>query len=105
MNRTMQLTLIFEVLVFLLALPGMVLVDHVAWTPALLAVGGASVGAILASGGLKKSWGYPLGWLVQIGAVAMGLMTSMMYAVGIVFLAIWVMSFVMGRRIEQRPTA
>lgn len=101
----MQMILIFEVLVFLLALPGMVLVEHLDWTPVLLAVGAASVAAILASGGLTKSWGYPLGWLVQLGAVAMGLMTSMMYAVGIVFLAIWVMSFVMGRRIEQRPTA
>lgn len=102
MNRTLQVTLIFEVIVFALAFPGMLLVDDVALAPALAVVLAASLLAIAAAGGLKKSWGHPLGWLVQFVAVAMGLLTSMMYAVGIIFLAIWVMSIVMGRKLEAR---
>lgn len=105
MNRTLQLLLIFEVIVFGLAFPGMVLVDDVGTWPALAAVLAACVLAIIASGGLNKSWGHPLGWVVQLVGVAMGLLTSMMYAVGIVFLGIWAMCIVLGKKIEERQAA
>lgn len=105
MNRALQTLLVFEVVVFGLALPGMVLVDDVPLTPALAAVLAGAVLALAASAGLKRSWGHALGWVVQVVGIAMGLLTAMMYAVGIVFAVIWVTSMVLGRRIETHRHA
>lgn len=105
MNKTMVTTLVFEAIVFALAFPGMILIDDVSTGLALTVVLVAVVLALVAAGGLKKSWGYPLGWLVQAVGLAMGALTSMMYAVGAIFLILWVMSFVLGRKIENRPPA
>lgn len=102
MNRALAMILSFEVLVFLLAFPGMVLVDHVSTWVAGVAVGAAAVLALVAARALRLPWGHALGWLVQVAAVALGLLTSMMYAVGIIFAVIWATSMVLGRRIEQR---
>ncbi|MFZ0529437.1 MAG: DUF4233 domain-containing protein, partial [Propionicimonas sp.] len=45
--------------------------------------------------------GYPLGWLTQVVAVALGFATPMMFAVGGMFALLWVVCFILGRRIEQ----
>ena len=101
MIRTLQMVLIFEVVVFGLAFPGMLLVDHMDATRAGAAVGTAVLLSVLALAGLKKSWGQPIGWAVQVVAVVMGGLTSMMYAVGGMFLVIWVTSMILGKKIEK----
>ena len=49
--------------------------------------------------------GYPLGWLTQIAALALGFLTAAMFALGGLFLALWTISFVLGKRLEQQETA
>ena len=103
MMRALTMLLSFEVIVFLLALPGMLLVDHRDTGLSIAVVVLASVLAIVAAARCKAGWGQWLGWFVQVVAIAMGLMTSMMYAVGIIFGFIWVMCIVLGRKIENSP--
>lgn len=103
MLRALSMLLYFEVVVFLLALPGMLLVDHRDTGLSIAVVSVASVLAIVAGARCKAGWGQWLGWVVQIIAIAMGTMTSMMYAVGVIFAIIWVMCIVLGRKMEKTP--
>lgn len=103
MMRALTMLLSFEVIVFLLALPGMLLVDHRDTALSIAVVLGASVLAVVAAARCRAGWGQWLGWLVQVLAIAMGVMTSMMYAVGVIFMFIWVMCIVLGRKIENSP--
>lgn len=92
--------LAFEAVVFGLAIAGMIQVDDV---PVAVAVAAACVGivlAIAAAGLLRTAAGYPLAWLTQVYAVGMGVLTPWMYWVGGIFALLWVVSFVLGRRLE-----
>ena len=101
MNRAMMPILIFEVIVFALGIPGMILLSNVSTSLALGATGVACLLAIAASGTLKKPWGYPLGWLTQIVGIALGFLTPMMFAAGGIFALVWLGCFVLGKRIER----
>ncbi|WP_328701841.1 DUF4233 domain-containing protein [Aestuariimicrobium ganziense] len=103
MNRAIISVLAFEVIVFGLAVPGMLLVDQVRTPVALASVGVAALLAVAGIAGLRRSWGYPVAWLAQIAGVLLGLLTPMMYAVGGLFALIFLGSFVLGRRIETSP--
>ena len=94
--------LIFEIIVFGLAVPVMILVSHV---PAGLAgglAGGAAVLALVAAGLLRRTLGYAIGWLTQLVGVSLGVLTPGMFAVGGIFLAIWVLCFVLGKRLDAQ---
>lgn len=105
MNKALVSLLIFEVIVFWLAFPGMLLVSSRPLAVSLVVTGAASLLALVASLTLKRPYGYPLGWLTQLVGIALGFLTSMMFIVGIVFAVIWVTSFVLGRRIEAAQAA
>ncbi len=93
--------LLFEFLVFALAIPVMILISEVPPGPAAGFGGGAALLALVAAGTMRKPSGYPLGWLTQVIAIALGLLTSIMFVIGIMFAAIWVTSFILGRRLDQ----
>lgn len=103
MIRALVMLLSFEAIVFLLALPGMLLVDHRDTATSIAVVCVGVVLAIIAAARGRTVWGQWLGWAVQAYGIAMGLLTSMMYAVGIMFLVIWVMCVVLGKKLENRP--
>ena len=94
--------LVFEVIVFGLAVPVMILLSGVPGLTAGLLGGGAALLALVAAGLMRRPVGYPLGWLTQVVGLALGLLTPAMYLVGAMFLALWVLSFVLGRRLEQQ---
>ena len=95
--------LVFEVIVFWLAFAGMVQLSEVNVGVAALWTSVASLLALLGAVGLRKGWGYWFGWAAQVAAVLLGLLTPWMYAMGIVFALIWIMSFVLGKRLDHRP--
>ncbi|MFT4110230.1 MAG: DUF4233 domain-containing protein [Propionicimonas sp.] len=105
MGRVMLSILAFEAIVFGLAIAGMIQVSDVAVTTAFLLGAGAAVLALLAAALLRTRVGYPLGWLTQAVAIGLGLATPMMFAVGGMFALLWVVCFVLGRRIETTPPA
>ncbi len=100
MRNPLLSILAFEAIVFGLAIAGMIQVDDV---PVPVAVTAASVGivvAIAAAGLLRTAVGYPLGWLTQVYAIGLGVLTPWMYWIGGIFALLWVVSFVLGRRLE-----
>jgi hypothetical protein len=97
--------LLFQMIVFGLAIPVMILVSSVPVTSAAIFAGGAALLALVAAGVLRKPIGYPLGWLTQLVGVALGLLTPSMFIVGAIFLALWVLGFVLGKRLDANPAA
>lgn len=98
--------LISEVVIFGLAIPVMIFVSGVA--PGLAAgVGGAAaLLALVGSGLMRKPAGYLVGWFTQLVGIGLGVLTPAMYAVGGLFAVLWVVTFILGRRLEaNRGTA
>lgn len=104
--RVVLLTvLIFEVIVFGLAVPVMILVSGV--SPGLAAAGGgvAALLALTSAALLRKPVGYLIGWITQPLGIALGLLTPAMFVVGALFAGLWVLTFVLGRRLDAQAAA
>jgi hypothetical protein len=103
MGRVMMSILIFEAIIFGLAIAGMIQVSSLA-VPLSFGLGlGAAALAIVASVLLRRPGGYWLGWLTQVVAIALGFATTMMFWVGGMFVLLWLVCFALGRRIETTP--
>ena len=102
MRVVLMTVLIFEVIVFGLDIPVMILISGVSPAAAAAFGGGAALLALLAAGLLRSRVGYILGWAAQLAGLALGFLTSTMFIVGAIFAAVWVMSFVMGKRLDSR---
>ncbi|MDO5534512.1 MAG: DUF4233 domain-containing protein [Propionibacteriaceae bacterium] len=101
MTKTLMLTLIFEVVVYVLAIPGMIQVNDVPLAPAFGFGIGAAVLAGIAGGMLgRRPIGWPLAWLAQVAGVALGFLTPWMFVVGGGFALLFAVEFLLGRRIE-----
>lgn len=101
MNRAISLALLFQIVVFVLAIPGMIQVDNVPVGTALAAGGAAALIPLLAAALLRRPIGWAFAWLAQLAGLALGLLTPWMYVVGGIFALLFVVSFVLGRKIEQ----
>jgi hypothetical protein len=102
MRVVLMTVLIFEVIVFGLAIPVMILISDVPAAAAAGFGGGAAVLAILAAGLLRRRVGYILGWAAQLAGLALGFVTPMMFVVGALLAGVWVLSFVLGKRLDSR---
>ncbi len=100
LGRSLMVLLVFEAVVVGLAVPGMVVVNGVPLATAGLAAGAVAVLALVAAGTLRHPVGYALGWVVQVLGVALGVLTSWMFALGGLFAVLWVVTFVLGRSLE-----
>lgn len=100
MARVLGATLIFEVIVAGLGAFGMVFVSNRSIALAALTSGLVALACLGAAATLRRRAGYVLGWAAQVALVLLGLLTAMMFLVGGMFALIWVMSFVLGRRID-----
>jgi Protein of unknown function (DUF4233) len=99
--RTVLLSvLIFEVIVFGLSVPVMVFNSNVAPGTAIGFAGGAALLALLAAVMLRRPAGYALGWLTQVVALALGVLTPTMFVVGGLFAGLWALTFVLGKRLD-----
>ena len=104
--RVVLLSLLaFEVILFGLAIPVMILISDVPPLTAGLCGGGAALLALVTAGLMRRPLGYPLGWLTQLVGVALGLLTPAMYLVGGLFLALWVITFILGKRLDEQGQA
>ncbi len=97
--------LIFEFILFGLAIPVMIMVSEVRPLAAGLCAGAAALLALAAAGLMRRPLGYPLGWLTQVVGLALGLLTPAMFIVGGLFLALWVITFILGRRLDEQGQA
>ncbi|MGI8613380.1 MAG: DUF4233 domain-containing protein [Nocardioidaceae bacterium] len=60
---------------------------------ALLAIAGAAT--------MRHRFGYWIGSLVQLAALALGFVVPVMFALGALFGGLWVLAVVLGRRVEE----
>ena len=97
--------LIFEVIAFGLAIPVMIRVSHVSLGLAVGLGGGAALLALVAAALLRSPAGYLVGWPVQLVGVALGFLTPPMFFVGAMFLALWLLTFVLGKRLDRPVVA
>jgi hypothetical protein len=102
MRVVLMTVLIFEMVVFGLAIPVMIFVSNASAAAAAGFGGGAAVLALVAAGLLRTSLGYVLGWLTQLAGLALGLLTTSMFLVGALLAAVWVLAFVLGKRLDSR---
>ena len=100
MTKTVVIFLAFEVIVFGLAIPGMVLVSRISVATSVILGCVGMILSIVCAIGVPRTWGYLLSWAIQIFGILLGLATPMMYVVGVIFAAIWVAIMVLGRRID-----
>jgi hypothetical protein len=102
MRVVLMTVLIFEMIIFGLAIPVMIFISNVPAAAAAGFGGGAAVLALVAAGLLRSGVGYVLGWLTQLAGLALGFLTTLMFVVGMLLAAVWVLAFVLGKRLDSR---
>ena len=102
MNRVLMAVLCFEAICCGLAIPGMIQVSSVSVATAFILGGLALLLCLAAAGTLRRPYGWPLAWAAQVACVALGFVVEMMFAVGGMFLLLFVITFVLGKRLEAR---
>ena len=103
MRSVLMTLLFFEIVVFGLAVPVMIFQSSISGGAAAVLGGGAALVALLGALLIRRPVGYLVGWLAQLAGVSLGLVTSVMFAVGGLFLVIWVITFVLGKRLDAMP--
>ncbi|CAA9349821.1 MAG: Lead, cadmium, zinc and mercury transporting ATPase; Copper-translocating P-type ATPase [uncultured Nocardioidaceae bacterium] len=99
-RRLCAATLVLEAIMLALTTPVLIAIADVSTTVAVSGGVGLGVLAVVAAGSLRSPVGYLLGHLVQVGALALGLLLATMVVLGLVFTALWVASYLLGRRID-----
>lgn len=100
MRSAAMSVLIFEVIIIWLAYIGMIQVSGVNLAVAAAWSGVATVLCLIATAGLRKRWGYLVGWAAQAVLIGLGFLTPWMFAMGIIFAMIWATCVILGKRIE-----
>jgi hypothetical protein len=106
MNRSARRSMCAAILVLeavLLFLTGVVTIGmtDLGVGRSLLLGAGLAVLCVLAAGMLGRRGGYPLGWLVQVVAVALGVVVPPMFVVGCLFGVLWAAAYVLGVKIDR----
>lgn len=100
MRTVLLAVLVFELIVYGLSVPVMILVSQVHGLTAGLLGGGAGLLALISAALLRRPIGYVLGWVTQLVGIGLGFATPPMFVVGTVFAGLWVLTFVLGRRLD-----
>ncbi len=93
--------LTLEAVILALAVPVMISVEDVS-TPLALSSGlGLAVLCILTAGSLRRPQAYLVGHAIQVGAIGLGFLVTIMFFIGAIFAALWFGAFFLGKRIEE----
>jgi hypothetical protein len=97
--------LCLEAIVVALTTPVMVTLHDIPVGTALTAGLGLAVACLLLAGMLRSETAYVVGWLLQVGAVALGLIVPLMFFLGALFALLWAAAYLLGRKIERERAA
>jgi len=93
--------LTLEAVILALAVPVMISVEDVSKPLALVSGLGLALLCILTAGALRRPQAYVIGHAIQVGAIALGFLVTVMFFVGAIFAALWFGAYFVGRRIEE----
>ena len=77
----------------------------VSTSTAILTGVGLAVVCLLVAGALRSEAAYVAGWLVQLGAIGLGLVVPLMFFLGALFALLWGTADFLGRKIERERAA
>ena len=84
-----------------LTTPVMITISDVAAGTAVAVGLGLAVVCLLLAGMLRAPWAYAAGYAVQVAAIGLGFVISMMFLLGGIFAALWWAADHLGRKIER----
>jgi hypothetical protein len=90
-----------EAIVLGLTTPVMINLADVPWRTACLVGLGLSVACLLLAGLLRAEAAYVAGWAIQVAAIALGFVVTMMFVLGAIFALLWGTAYFLGRTIER----
>lgn len=97
--------LCLEAITLGLTTPVMISVAGVGTATALGIGLGLAAACLLLAGMLRREWAYLTGWVVQVAAVALGVVVPLMFVLGAIFALLWGMADFLGRKIERERAA
>jgi hypothetical protein len=90
-----------EAMVVFLTTPVMLTVTDVSTTAGLVVGIGLTVSCLLGAALMRSRAGFVLGWLVQVAAIALGVVVPVMFGLGAVFLALYAGAAFLGAKIDR----
>jgi undecaprenyl pyrophosphate phosphatase UppP len=90
-----------EAVVLGLTTPVMINLADVPWRTAFAVGLGLCVACLLLAGLLRWEAAYVAGWIVQVAAIALGFVITMMFVLGAIFALLWGSAYFLGRKIER----
>ena len=97
--------LALEGIVVALSTPVMVVVADVPLATALLVGLGVAATCLVLAGMLRSEAAYVVGWVVQVAAIAIGVVVPLMFFLGVLFALLWATAYLLGRKIERERAA
>ena len=97
--------LCLEAIVVALTTPVMVTLHDIPVGTALATGLGLAVACLVLAGMLRSEVAYVVGWVLQAGAVALGLIVPLMFFLGALFALLWAAAYLLGRKIERERAA
>ena len=92
--------LTLEAVILGLTVPVMISVEDVSKPLALTAGLGLALLCLLTAGALRRPQAYVVGHAIQVGAIGLGFLVTIMFFIGAIFAALWFGAFFVGKRIE-----
>jgi hypothetical protein len=92
--------LTLEAVILALTVPVMISVEDVSKPLALTAGLGLALLCLLTAGALRRPQAYVVGHVIQVGAIGLGFLVTIMFFIGAIFAALWFGAFFVGKRIE-----
>ena len=62
---------------------------------------GLAVACLVLAGMLRREWAYTAGWVVQVAAVGLGFVVTIMFLLGGIFALLWATAVLLGDKIER----
>lgn len=90
-----------QAVVLLLTTPVMLTLTDIPTVLGLVIGLGLTVACVVVAGMLRRPGGMALGWAIQAASIALGLLVPAMFAIGLVFLALWAGAYFLGARIDR----
>ncbi len=97
--------LALEGIVLGLTTPVMVTLGDVPLGTALAIGLGLAAACLVLAGSLRSEAAYGVGWVVQLAAVGLGFVVSVMFFLGAIFGLLWGCAYFLGKKIERERAA